>query len=103
MKALKIVRCSDSMMWYRDQVGSIVPLVRITPDCYMSREPAGYSNIVKLEDAVVVDLQEDIAQQIINTVETTDVKHLVFTTFDKQMAEGIKSAIIKSVKEKHLP
>lgn len=59
MKALKIIKCSDSMMWYRRKIGHIVPLVKIHEDCYMSRETAGYLNIVKLEDAEIVEVYED--------------------------------------------
>jgi hypothetical protein len=45
------------MMWYRDKVGEYVPYLRTCEDCYMSREPAGFSNIVKLEDAEIVELE----------------------------------------------
>ena len=60
MKALKIMRCSDSLMWYCDKVGETVQLVREYDDCYMSREPAGYLNIVRLEDALVIEISDDI-------------------------------------------
>jgi hypothetical protein len=58
MQALKITQCSDPMMWYRDLVGKIVPLHRCHTDCFMSREPAGYANIVKLTDAVIIEVDE---------------------------------------------
>ena len=57
-KMLKIINCSDSMMWYRKKVGQLVPLVEVYSDCYMSREPAGYKNIVKLEDAEIVEVED---------------------------------------------
>jgi hypothetical protein len=60
MRALKIIKCSDPLMWYRGKVGETVLLVREYEDCYMSREPAGYLNIVKLEDAQVVEISDDI-------------------------------------------
>jgi hypothetical protein len=56
MKALKIIRCSDSLMWYCNKVGETVQLVREYEDCYMSREPAGYLNVVRLEDAEIVEI-----------------------------------------------
>lgn len=56
MKALKIHRCSDSHMWYRNHIGTIVPLVRVTRNEFISREPAGYTNIVEKQDADVVDV-----------------------------------------------
>lgn len=56
MKMLRILRCPDRMMWYRDLVGQLVPLIGIWPESgYASREPAGYSNVVRFEDAEVVD------------------------------------------------
>lgn len=55
MRMLKITGCSDGHMWYAGKVGQLVPLLRIEHDCYMSREPAGYSNIVRLEDAEIVE------------------------------------------------
>ena len=57
MKMLLIKSCRDTMMWYRDKVGEYVPYLATFNDCYMSREPAGYSNIVKLEDAEIVELE----------------------------------------------
>jgi hypothetical protein len=56
---LLITKCSDSLLWYRDLVGEYVPLLREYDDCYMSREPAGYANIVRKEDAKLVE-DEDI-------------------------------------------
>jgi hypothetical protein len=61
MHALKIINCTDSMMWYRDLVGQTVTLAR-HPDSdkevYWSREPAGYLNIVHKKDAEVVEVDE---------------------------------------------
>ena len=56
---LKIVQCNDGMMWYADKVGELVPYLRTFDDCYMSREPAGFSNIVKLEDADLVEVDDN--------------------------------------------
>lgn len=56
MKALKITHCNDRLMWYADHVGKTVPLVREEADGYVSREPAGYTNIVKKKDAAIVDV-----------------------------------------------
>jgi hypothetical protein len=56
MRALKIVKCSDSLMWYQNKIGETVQLVREYEDCYMSREPAGYLNVVRLEDAEIVEI-----------------------------------------------
>jgi hypothetical protein len=59
MKLLQITDCKDPMMWYADKVGECVPYVRTFEDCYLSREPAGYANIVKFEDAEVVEVQDE--------------------------------------------
>lgn len=58
---LKIIGCKDPMMWYRDKVGEFVPFVRKDTDCYISREPAGYSNVVKFEDAELHFFEEESA------------------------------------------
>jgi hypothetical protein len=57
MKMLLIKSCHDSLMWYRDKVGEYVPYVRTFEDCHLSREPSGYTNVVKLQDAEIVELE----------------------------------------------
>lgn len=52
---LRIVSCSDPSMWYAELVGETAPLLYTERDCYISREPAGYVNIVHLEDGEVVE------------------------------------------------
>lgn len=57
-RELLIHRCSDPHMWYAGVVGQRVPYLgewRDTPDVFKSREPAGYVNIVKKSDALVVE------------------------------------------------
>lgn len=54
MRKLKLVGCSDPMMWYAGLVGQLVPLLREEGDVYLSREPEGYTNIVRKRDAKVV-------------------------------------------------
>lgn len=56
MKALKIIKCSNSMMWYRDYVGYVVPLLKLGTKEHLSREPAGYTNIVLVEDCEVINV-----------------------------------------------
>ena len=51
---LLIKKCSDSMLWYRDLVGQTVPMIKEVDEGYLSREPAGYTNIVRREDAEVI-------------------------------------------------
>jgi hypothetical protein len=56
MKQLLITKCSNPLMWYRDLVGQVVPLVRDLHDerCWLSREPEGFANIIRKTDAVVL-------------------------------------------------
>lgn len=64
MIALRIDSCSDSMLWYNDLVGKIVPLHRYLPDdenAYCSIEPSGYTNIVFKKDASVIEVSETYA------------------------------------------
>jgi len=54
-KMLKILKCSNSMMWYAGKVGETVPFIRDVGNEYLSREPSGLVNIVSYDDAVIVD------------------------------------------------
>jgi hypothetical protein len=55
-KSLRITACSDSSLWYRDLVGQSVPYCGRWPEGYASREPAGFSNVVRFEDAELVEV-----------------------------------------------
>jgi len=55
MLLLKIVSCRDSLMWYSDLVGEFVPLIREEAGCYISKERAGYINIVHKYDCEIYD------------------------------------------------
>lgn len=55
MKQIRIIKCSDRLLWYNNLVGQIVPFLREYDDCFMSREPAGYANIVRKEDALIIE------------------------------------------------
>lgn len=58
MKQLRITKCSDPQMWYAGLVGKTVPLLREETEGYLSREPKGYTNIVRKEDAEIIDGDE---------------------------------------------
>ncbi len=49
--AIKINKCSDSLYWYNNLVGTIVPYVAESAVEFLCREPSGYTNIVKRSDA----------------------------------------------------
>lgn len=57
MKMLRITGCKDSSMWYAGMVGKLVPFVKVWPEAYASREPAGYINRVEFDDAEIVEIQ----------------------------------------------
>ncbi len=62
-KALLIKSCSDRMRWYRDKVGQTVPYLGTFGSEYKSREDEGYINFVQLEDADIVETEEDKESQ----------------------------------------
>ena len=53
---IKIIRCSDSMLWYNSLIGEVMQVVRITPDKYWCKEPNEYGclNFVLIKDCEVV-------------------------------------------------
>lgn len=54
---LIIMQCPDTSLWYRALVGRSVPLLRCLPEGgWLSREPAGYTNIVRGDDAAPLPL-----------------------------------------------
>lgn len=53
---LLIMRCPDSLMWYADMIGQLVPYEgQWRGEGYKSREPAGFINIVHFADAMIVN------------------------------------------------
>lgn len=60
MKVLKIIKCNDPMLWYSEFVGKFVPYIGMWPECFKSREKAGYVNIVNFEDADLIEMNNDV-------------------------------------------
>lgn len=58
MKMLKITGCTDPHLWYACRVGQTVPYLGQWPECYRSREPSGFTNIVHFKDAEVVGVED---------------------------------------------
>ena len=56
--AIKIKSCNDGMMWYRDYVGRTVPYLRTGDNLLWSVEEAGYSNIIKMEEAEIIEVED---------------------------------------------
>lgn len=55
---LLIIDCSDPYMWYAGMIGKRVPFLYEDSNHYWSREPAGYSNIVRKKDAEIIEVSE---------------------------------------------
>lgn len=55
-RMLMITGCSNSSFWYAGKVGDVVRLLGLDGDEYITREPAGFVNIVKHCDAEVVNV-----------------------------------------------
>ena len=58
---IKITNCSDHKLWYSSLVGKYVPFVRhlLSDNCFMSIERDGYKNIVRVQDAELVEITGD--------------------------------------------
>lgn len=54
-KKLLIIKCSDPLMWYADKIGQIVPYLGEKYGFYTSREDAGHTNVVNMDDAILID------------------------------------------------
>ena len=60
---LLIERCRDPLMWYAGLVGQMVANLGMYPEGdWKSREPSGYTNIVKAGDARPVVVTIHVAQ-----------------------------------------
>jgi len=59
MKMLRITGCRDSLMWYADMIGDLVPYCGQWREAYKSLDPAGHLNQVKFCDAEIVELNFD--------------------------------------------
>ena len=61
-KAIRIIKCSDLMMWYRGMVGRTVIFLGEDIDAkgpiYWSRDNGGYKNIILQCDAELIDIEE---------------------------------------------
>jgi len=61
-KMLMITGCSNSSFWYAGKVGAVVDYLGSDRGEYITREPSGFVNIVKLADAELVDIVPSIPE-----------------------------------------
>ena len=61
IKAIRILRCSDGMLWYSGRIGDVVPYLGSDTDAkgpiYWSRDNGGYKNIVFQKDAELIEVE----------------------------------------------
>jgi len=51
---IMILECRDSLRWYADKIGEMVPYLGDTGDEFKSREDSGCVNFVQYHDCVIV-------------------------------------------------
>ena len=56
MQMLLIEKCDDPMMWYVDNINELVPYRGKFTDSYKSTDNDGFINIVRFEDARIVEV-----------------------------------------------
>ena len=54
-KVLLIKSCTDPHLWYAKLIGHKVPFLGSWPEGWKSREQSGYVNIIRFEDAEIID------------------------------------------------
>lgn len=62
---LRINRCGDEHLWYAGNVGQLVPYVRTGIAEWWSREDAGHLNVVRLDDADLVEVRDGCVSSIL--------------------------------------
>ncbi len=55
---IRVIKASNPSYWYADNVGDTFPILREVQEGYMTREPAGYLNIIYKQDAEVIKEKE---------------------------------------------
>lgn len=103
MRVLKIIDCSDSLMWYRNRIGDIVDFIGEDEQYYWSRDNGGYKNIVKKRDGLIMDfnlnLTQDETDRLLELIYGVDCKKVVHTTYDRDIELAVKQRIIEKLKE----
>ena len=56
---IKIIKCSDSLMWYNNQIGQVFTPYREYPESYLVRATDSYSNIIYKTDVEILKEKTD--------------------------------------------
>lgn len=103
MKVLKIIGCSDSLMWYRNRIGDTVDFIGEDSQYYWSRDNGGYKNIVKKCDGLIMDVQLNLTREelkiLADLIRNVDCKDMVRTTYDRDVELAIKQRLIDKLSE----
>ena len=59
MKAIRITSCRDGHMWYAPFVGRLAVYRGYNSGEFLSREPAGYTNIILGCDGELIEVSEE--------------------------------------------
>lgn len=69
IKAIRIVSCTDPLMWYaRLDLGTVVEYINQDDMYYWSRDAGGYKNIIHKKDGVVVDVDPNDDEPTLNNI-----------------------------------
>lgn len=52
---IKIIKCGSPMLWYYRHVGKTFRLLREDDEGYWTRQPEGYLNVVRKQDAEIIE------------------------------------------------
>lgn len=85
-KMILITGCSDPLMWYKNEVGNFFALIKEYDDCFLTREPAGFTNVVRKSDARLVTLDE-----MVDNNKLDDVEQEIVDLIQEECAELIQS------------
>lgn len=55
---IKIIKVSDSLLWYNNKIGQVFTPYREYPESYLVRATDGYSNIVYKTDSEIILKEE---------------------------------------------
>jgi hypothetical protein len=107
-RKIKIVSCQDFMLWYKDQVGNVFPVISEEENIFWTYEPEGYKNIVYKKDAEVQGEElrsldkalkdfRDVFEEAAKEWRETEEK--VWNSLSKEQQLDVFCAVIRRLKE----
>lgn len=71
-KTILITGCTDAMRWYADKVGQSFSLLGADEHEFRTRQPEGYTNFVRREDAQIIDDEPELPEYRITSERDRD-------------------------------